>query len=98
MTDMDKQVLAFLKEWLAWAEAGGPEHEAFKRDFGLCVNADEWGGVELGDYFEDVIFDVSDYPFGLQEYEDRAVSQTQHECPKRLAWVRNKIEELENMG
>lgn len=98
MTDMDKQVLAFLKEWLAWAEAGGPEHETFKRWNGLCANADRYSSDELGNYFEGVIFADALHPFGPLEYRDRAISQTQHECPKRLAWVRNKIEELENMG
>lgn len=98
MTDMDKQVLAFLKEWLAWAEAGGLKKSSFTRGDGLCVNAHNWGSGDLGDYFEYVIFADESYPFGFDDYRDREESHTQHECPKRLAWVRNKIEELEKMG
>jgi hypothetical protein len=31
-------------------------------------------------------------PFG-DDYAIRNISETQHECPKRLAWVRKQLEE-----
>ena len=95
MTDMDKKVLDFLKEWLAWAEDGGPDHEAFKRWNGLCCASNEWGGSrEFGNHFREKVLKGNGRPFGRDDYEDRFIRETQHECPKRLAWVRAKIEEL----
>lgn len=86
----------FLADWLAWAEAGGeefsPAGHGYRKYWGLCSNAEEfWEGVE--DQLDDRL-DDEPYPFGFEEYEAGRWSQTQHQCPKRLAWVRKTIEEL----
>lgn len=95
MTDMEKAVLAFLKEWLAWAEAGGHGHAVFDNGMGLCGNAFNYGELQPKYFREEFGFGMT--PFG-KDYADRACEGTQHECPKRLTWVRAKIEELEMKG
>lgn len=87
MTDTEREALDFLKRWLAWAEAGAVTDEFFKDD-GLCLNAPS--GLVL--WFSDEFGEL--YPFG-DDYFDRRAALTQHECPKRLAWVRAKIAEME---
>ena len=65
MSDEEKTILAFLREWLAWAEAGAPESEIFFRYNGLCNSFDYWSGSEeydLSDWFVGV--DNKTYPFG----------------------------------
>lgn len=76
----------FLSDWLAWAEAGAPEHEVFVRFGGLCVAAPDDTRDELYDLFNDP------YPFGgSKDYWERAEHCTQHENPARLAWVRQQL-------
>lgn len=90
----------FLVDWLAWAEAGGeglsPAGHAYRKDWGLCTNARRfWDDVM--DPMEDWLvadFGDSASPFGMDEYVERQHEGTQHQCPKRLAWVRKTIEEL----
>lgn len=92
---MSPDLIAFLKAWHDWATNGAPECQPFTRKYGLCTNCDGAFGVDakenlqcllesdLGNAFE---------PFG-EDYTQRRVDQTQHECPKRLAWVRAKLVE-----
>lgn len=101
-------ILDFLKDWLRWAENGGIPSKgscSYYRYWGLCSNL----GVYLDhhdDYDDDLYDDVMEcfgveileslsFPFGEQDYDLRASNNTQHKCPERLLWVREKIAELE---
>lgn len=93
---MSPDLIAFLKAWHEWATNGAPHGEPFSRSSGLCGNALGYGGADNGDalYSElSALFcDDEGYPFGGgSEYTRRWVSLTQHECPKRLAWVRERL-------
>ncbi len=37
------------------------------------------------------MFDWKTHPFGQENYINRIYSATQHECPKRIAWVRERL-------
>lgn len=94
---MSDDLIAFLKAWHDWALDGAPDGEPFKRCFGLCTNADIFGNPafhalkeRLYDEFGD---EEADIPFGAIEYTVRSNARTQHECPKRLAWVRAQLVE-----
>lgn len=101
-------ILDFLNDWLDWAEKGGSSTENncfYLRYWGLCSNL----GVYLEHHhegYDDLYDDVMEcfsvemlgsraFPFGEQDYDLRASNNTQHKCPTRLLWVREKIEELE---
>lgn len=87
---MSPDLIAFLKAWHDWATSGAPDGETFFRGVGLCGNSSASNGevcVELLDIFED------DYPFGYREYVGQQISKTMHECPRRLAWVRERLVE-----
>ncbi len=98
MSDEEKTVLAFLREWLAWAEAGAPEGGRFFRYDGLCNSFDRWPGsgeYDLSDWFVGV--DCTSYPFGgTAAYKRDFDNDTMHLNPLRLAWVRETIAKLEN--
>lgn len=102
-------LLAFYIDWLAWAEAGAPDDSAcFTPGIGLCNNA--WYHAQLhgrekpheveeelhkqfraaGRYGERMY-----YPFGQADYLKRSDNDSLHLCPKRLAWVRARIEEAQ---
>lgn len=93
---MSPDLIAFLKAWYDWATSGAPEGEPFRRMHGLCVNTARFP-VSDGDSFR-LFREVSDavgddaWPFGGEdEYDTRELNKTQHECPKRLAWVRERL-------
>ena len=98
---MSPDLIAFLKAWHHWATNGAPEGEPFSRSIGLCDNSDAYANREcirndalywqLRDLLPAVT--VSLYPFGQRDYHARRDTATQHECPKRLAWVREKLVE-----
>ena len=85
---MTPELIAFLKDWYHWATNGAPEGEPFCREDGLCDNT-------VSDLVYDELTDLfggKTYPFGgYDEYQDRGATATQHECPKRLAWVRERL-------
>lgn len=90
----------FLVDWLAWAEAGGnglsPAGHAYRKGRGLCANVCK---SSLTAYWQldkrlEEDFDDPSWPFGQDDYSMRQAHQTQHQCPKRLAWVRKTIKEL----
>jgi len=89
----------FLTDWLAWAEAGAPEHPVFRRKSGLCMLAqifwEEQPNSELVDDLQDALeasFGETHYPFGgAHEFHIRMLDHTQHENPARLAWVRQQL-------
>lgn len=95
---MSDDLIAFLKAWHDWATNGAPDKEPFYREYGLCDNVEECPGLtetsadsvtdELIDFFKLELF-----PFGADDYDERYYDRTQHECPKRLAWVRERLVE-----
>lgn len=98
---MSPDLIAFLKAWHEWATNGALDGKPFDRSCGLCTNALDFGEHEDdGAYFDlkAILYaefgdDAADTPFGSVDYSSRAISNTQHECPKRLAWVRAKLAE-----
>lgn len=87
---MSPDLIAFLKAWYDWATNGAPDNAPFSRDVGLCSNASLWGLLH-----EETmrIFGQREFPFGQGDYHQRWRDRTQHECPKRLAWVRERLVE-----
>lgn len=104
MTDL----LEFLEAWYKWATVdGAPQGEPFLRELGLCDNLGEYGysGICSDQWNEEVSRDDLHrkfiegglsplYPFGEDNYYTRCREDTQHECPERLAWVKQTIQEL----
>lgn len=94
-----KELYTFFKEWLEWAEDGGKEHGVFSAYAGLCSNLDWWSGDRSmgSELYEVLDFVCGDgfYPFGEDDYSERANDATQHECPRRLAFVREQIKKYE---
>lgn len=98
MSEKEKMVLAFLREWLAWAEAGGHDYSNFSRGDALCDAFLWWTGsmMELPDDLFSEFQDVA-YPFGGKDvYNHELDNDTMHLNPLRLAWVRETIAKLEN--
>lgn len=85
---------AYLTDWLAWAEAGAPEHAEFSPHCGLCTNAPDDAAYDLRDVLvadfgdDDTPFSTPDRPYWLD-----ANNGTHHTNPRRLAWVRAKLAE-----
>lgn len=93
---MSPDLIDFLKAWYEWATNGAPEGKPFFRSVGLCSNVEEYfvEGPEIGTVEREIeaIFSGDEYPFGgPADYETRRVKGTQHLCPKRLAWVRERL-------
>ena len=96
---ISKELYTFFKEWLEWAEGDGKDHAVFGAHTGLCSNLDWWHGdssmeQELYELLDET-FGEHTYPFGYDEYLDMSRSETQHLCPKRLAFVREQISKYE---
>lgn len=92
---MSADLIAFLKAWHEWATSGAPNHKPFLRVWGLCSNCDQFCpevSRELA-VLIDKQFPGESYPFGEDDYMMRGNEKCQHECPKRLAWVRAKLAE-----
>lgn len=91
---MSPDLIAFLKAWYHWATNGAPHLEPFSRRYGLCGNTlkvtspgQKWKlWDELSAHLDGV-----EHPFGERDYAERTFRKTQHECPKRLAWVRERL-------
>lgn len=96
---ISKELRAFLQDWLDWAERGAPDGEPYTRGSGLCVNlaryTEHWtdSAYLAADRELAAAWGGSRTPFGSADYWARSLSQTQHECPKRLAWVRKTLAE-----
>ncbi len=86
---MSPDLIAFLKAWHDWATNGAPEGEPFDRWDGLCMSARWFGGAPL--HHEIAKLFSCSFPFGVDEFWRRQKADTQHECPKRLAWVRERL-------
>lgn len=96
MTAPSPQMVQFLADWLDWAENDGSapsDDSCFRPYAGLCLNSSKRGHSvtwELRAMLEADGLDP-EYPFGEADYEERADKLTMHRCPKRLAWVRDKL-------
>lgn len=103
----------FYKEWLEAAEADNADdndHEIFRNDIGLCGNLEIWLEDNYGEdhdtfktackrmrwQFEAAGLDHI-YPFGDWEYNQGAWDASQHKDEKRLAWVRARIADVEEV-
>lgn len=89
---------AYLRDWLAWVGAGAPRDIPYSRSMGLCANTNRFSKFEksyclLADL--ERAFEHVKTPFGANNYVRRAFSDTQHEDPNRLAWVRANAPEDE---
>lgn len=92
---MSPELRKALTDWLEWAESGGPEGDPFSRAFGLCTNIDAVAGDNVLCEMREMLWDDlgdDDTPFGADDYFRRGKNSTQHECPRRLAWVRKVLE------
>ena len=105
---ISEQLYAFLKAWLNWAENGAKNGYPFGRSVGLCRSAvsyagDNFGGImgglmgELMSIWEEEHLDHC-YPFGEEEYRASRLKNSQHKDPNRLAWVKSKIKEYEELN
>lgn len=94
MSTMSPDLIAFLKAWYHWATNGAPDGHPFRRSWGLCANARDKNKEKLGDkLFLEMgrQFAGERFPFGEADHWIRAMDKSQHECPKRLAWVRERL-------
>lgn len=85
---MSPDLIAFLKAWYEWATNGAPDGEPFYRNIGLCISALSYRDAkrEL-----EVLFGGNKFPFGEEDFWRCDRQDTMHECPKRLAWVRERL-------
>lgn len=99
---ISKELYTFFKEWLEWAEDGGKEGGVFYNHAGLCSNLVSWCDSKESELAQDELtwllmhsgLDVN-YPFSQEDYLRRLFNDTQHECPMRLAFVREQIKKYE---
>ena len=91
---ISEKLYTFFKEWLEWAKNGGKDGCVFCNHAGLCSNFDWWSDYnrlarsdELLSLLEYSGLDTT-YPFGKKGYHRRLLNDTQHKCPRRLAFVR----------
>lgn len=99
-----KELTEFYREWLEWSSSPYVEehHPHFSISRGLCTSARLWGKRyendarpftlmdELSRQFDEAGLSM-DYPFGLGEFNTDFGRGTMHKCPKRLAWVRDRL-------
>lgn len=95
---MSPELRQGLADWLAWVERGAPEGEPFRRCEGLCRSMQDVAKIyhshdELKDLFESQGLHRL-YPFGEDDFDRRRFEDTQHKCPKRLAWVRAQLSQV----
>lgn len=105
------QLLEFLKEYMEWVDAGGPDQEVFTQDHGLCSNLILWASrygimgwtirLELKRALSRLKYGKTGFPFndGIREnyFKLGEFSDTlpHHKNPKRIAWVKRTIKRLE---
>lgn len=98
MADPKATVDKLLRDWLAWVEAGAPtNHKLFDRASGLCAALGNQTAARVACYVNLRSRFVRDgldtaYPFGEKAFFQHFNGKTQHECPKRLAWVRKELQ------
>ena len=90
---MQPTILGFLESYLKWAEEGGKHLMPFNASYGLCSNAAIFGL----DYWDMAKQFHSSYAFNdVSSYAHDSVERIHHLNPKRIQWIKNKIEELKN--
>lgn len=103
ITAEEQHTLAFLRGWLKWAENGAITSE-YIADEGLCCSSYKYAAnADIYKYGVDKVMEklfieqdkCIAYPFGMADYWHRAKEFTQHQCPKRLQWVKGTIALLE---
>lgn len=94
------ELLQFYKDWYRWATKWWVVSFNFTRTSGLCGNLQEWGHkdftlrTQMLNQFRKANLNPA-YPFGQTEHIKRRHSFSQHKDPKRLAWVKQRIEDME---
>lgn len=102
-------ILAFLKAYKEWVDAGVPKHKYFDPTHGLCTNLDLYARYEryfsgsrllsIGDslcslFEEDGLSTV--LPFNMPMFnQPRYIHEVHHENPWRIKWVNDTIIKLE---
>lgn len=87
---MSPELKEALREWLADATSEEPSREV--RAQGLCAYVKRTHGWEIFEELNNILDSL--FPFGgFAEYYDRSENGTQHQCPARLAWVREQLGE-----
>ncbi len=109
MTDAkaNEYLLEFFKAWLDWATAGGKQHPAFLRVYGLCWNLDSflieyhrYLVVTERRYIKNHLAEMLEEEFGDSQcpFDTSLVAYNNekncHANPKRKEWVLRKIKEL----
>lgn len=105
---ISEQLYAFLKAWLNWAENGAENDKPFIRSVGLCRSARNYAEDNFGNIVGGIVGELISiwreehldhcYPFGEDEYLASRLKNSQHKDPNRLAWVKSKIKEYEDLN
>lgn len=102
MGKVSPEMRKFLQSWLDWTERDAPHLDPYPRDDGLCfalyrhVDDDKKLYVRLHRELK-LLFDADGldrfHPFTgtSEEYYRQSKASIFHECPKRLAWVKEKL-------
>lgn len=93
MADLLPETRAFLRDWLDWVERGAPNGAPYYRDDGLCDSSFLFDTSRAVSIDLDAAFGGRMFPFGFYSFIKREDYETQHECPKRLAWAREHAAE-----
>lgn len=93
-----KEIIAFYRELDSWIKDGCPVHAVFRSTAGLCCNLDDWATNDYWEMLSEEIIEQFDcanldssYPFGGDDYLTRMQAGTMYECPKRLAWIEDRL-------
>lgn len=95
-----KELTAFYKAWLEWAENGAVS-AGFESCWGLCANLEYYLYVNdnyQGNAYDEMINQFSDagldrcYPFGGEaKYDIKLHNSSMHLCTMRIQWVKDHI-------
>lgn len=93
------ELLQFYKDWYRWATKWWVTNLYFSQAAGLCYNLELWSrhnksslSMEMSNQFYKAGLN-SCFPFGEINYIEYRFSQ--HTSPERLAWVKQRIEDME---
>lgn len=103
---ISKPMMAFLKQYLEWAESDATIESSFDINQALCGNLIEWTNIkagmslsnreffhlrwELTDMFERSGLNTC-YPFGGFNYSRERENKSHHRSPIRLEWIRKQL-------
>lgn len=107
---MSSHLKQYLTDYLNWAEADAPPHDAFSPFHPLCGNARFWvrkenritlgGEIDTEQMVDELqyMFDSDGldiwYPFGEEKYFFECHSASHHRNPVRIEWVRQTIKSI----